>query len=357
MFKKVYFVAQISGKPGWGTVQLCYDRLLLLMCVIVCLSCGRKDYEHVECAIKTVNDHVRILDTRMIQEVYNPCDLYSVGDDILVINRDKSGKVIYRYHSNMSFKEAYFSYGRASNEFSFIDSKLKRGSDSTLYLYTNWYYCTEFSIDERGITVTDNFPVLKDVQNNVILLNDSLVFYNALLKNCPFQVYNYVSDEVLCSFGDFPEAPIIPETDADRDNICQSSSVYDVNGRKLISFYESIPVIRIYDMVTYELIREIRIVDSEKQIASLDDYYDEKSIIYFLQPVLAGKYVYTIYLNTRSDDKFIEKTVLIKMDLDGNIVARFTLDRYCTIYTVSDDGMFYGISISGGEYFLCKTRL
>lgn len=127
------------------------------------------------------------------------------------------------------------------------------------------------SSDKRGITVTDNFPVLKDVQNNVILLNDSLVFYNALLKDCPFQVYNFVSDEVLCSFGDFPEASIVPETDADRDNICQSSSVYDVNGRKLISFYESIPIIRIYDMVTYELIREIRIVDSEKQIASQDD--------------------------------------------------------------------------------------
>ena len=332
-------------------------KYFLFFCVFVCLSCSRKDYEHVECAIKTIKDNIRILDTNMIKEVFNPCDIYSVGDDILVINRDQNGKIIYRYDSEMSFKEAFFSYGRAGNEFVFIDNCLKYGSDSTLYLYTNWFNCTEFSLDEHGIMVTDNFHILTEVQNNVILLNDSLLFYEALLNDDPFHVYNYVTNEVVCGFGEFPESSIIPETDADRDNICLCNSVYDGSGKKLVSFYESIPIIRIYDMETYDLIREIQIVDSEKQTTSLNDYYEEKGIIYFLRPMLVGEYIYTLYLNARSDSKFIEKTVLIKMDLNGNIIATFTLDRFCPIYTISDDGMFYGIAVSDGEYLFCKTKL
>jgi len=333
------------------------ERKFLFFCFFLCLSCDRKDYEHVECAIKTLQDNVRVLDTNVVKEVYDPCDIYAVGDDFLVINRDQNANVIYRYDSVMSFKDAFFSYGRAGNEFVFVDNCLKYGSDSTLYLYTNGFNCTEFLLDGHGITITDNFRILAEVQNNVILLNDSLLFYQVLQNDAPFHVYNYVTGEVVCEFGEFPESSIVPETDADRDNICLCNSVYDEGGKRLVSFYESIPIVRIYDMETYELVREIRIVDSEKHTTSLNDYYEEKGIIYFLRPMLVGEYVYALYLNARADSKFIEKTVLIKMDLNGNIIATFTLDRFCPIYTISDDEMFYGISISGGEYLFCKTKL
>jgi hypothetical protein len=322
----------------------------------VCLSCSRKGCEQVEYAIKAIESNDRVLDTCTIKEIYYPCDIYTLGNDILVINRDNNDKVIYRYDTEMSFKEAFFSYGRAGNEFSFVGNYLKYGNDSTLYLYTNWFNCTEFSLDNNGITVTDNFHILNEVQNNVILLNDSLLFYRALLNDDPFHVYNYVTDEVVCGFGEFPGSSIIPETDADRDNICLCNSVYDVSGKKLVSFYESIPIIRIYDMETYDLIREIRIVDSEKQITSLDDYYEEEGFIYFLRPILIGKYIYSLYLNVKSNSN-VEKTVLVKMDLNGNIITTFTLDRFCPVYTVSEDGMFYGISVLNDEYFFCKTKL
>ena len=45
------------------------------------------------------------------------------------------------------------------------------------------------------------------------------------------------------------------------------------------------------------------------------------------------------------------------MDWEGSVVGKYTLDRYCRMYTVSDDGVFYGISIENGKYVLCKAEL
>ena len=329
----------------------------LLFCIFVALSCNRKDYEHIECSIKTMEDNIRVLDTSIIKEMYYPCDIYSVGDDILVINENKDKKIMYQYNLEFSFKGAFFSYGRSGNEFTFIGRNLRDGTDSTLFLYTDWFNCTKFLLDDHGVRVAGKFRILNDAQNDVIILNDSLVFYRALQKNAPCHVYNYVSDELVCEFGEFPRSSIEPETDADRDNICLFNSVYDKINRLLVSFYESIPIIRIYDMVTYDLVREIQIVDGEKQTKSLDDYYEGEGIVYFLRPMIVGNNIYSLFLNTRSDDKFIEQTILIKMDLNGNIVSKYVLDRFCPIYTVSNDGIFYGISISNGEYVLCKTYL
>ena len=329
----------------------------LLFCVFVTLSCNRKDYERIECSIKTMEGKIRVLDTSIIKEIYYPYDIYSVGDDILVINKDKDNEVMYQYNSELSFKGAFFSYGRAGNEFTFVGRSLRDGTDSTLFLYTDWFNCTKFSLDDHGVSVADKFRILNDAQNDVIILNDTLVFYRALQKNDPFHVYNYVSDELVCEFGEFPKSSIEPETDADRDNICLFNSVYNRINGLLVSFYESIPIIRIYDMVTYDLVREIQIIDSEKQTASLDGYYEGEGVVYFLRPVITAKNIYSLFLNTRSDDEFIEQTILMKMDLNGNLVSKYVLDRFCPIYTVSNDGIFYGISMSNGEYVLCKTHL
>lgn len=107
-------------------------------------------------------------------------------------------------------------------------------------------------------------------------------------------------------------------------------------------------------MVTYDLVREIQIIDSEKQTASLDGYYEGEGVVYFLRPVITAKNIYSLFLNTRSDDEFIEQTILMKMDLNGNLVSKYVLDRFCPIYTVSNDGIFYGISMSMVSMFYVK---
>ena len=103
-----------------------------------------------------------MLDTSIIKEIYYPYDIYSVGDDILVINKDKDNEVMYQYNSELSFKGAFFSYGRAGNEFTFVGRSLRDGTDSTLFLYTDWFNCTKFSLDDHGVIVADKFCILNN---------------------------------------------------------------------------------------------------------------------------------------------------------------------------------------------------
>lgn len=331
-------------------------RKMLFLLVILNQACGIKNYEHLECGIESVKKSFRILDTVLIREVFDPSALYCVGENFWVVNRKQSGKVFYKYDSELSFHGSYFSYGRAGNEFVFVDNSLKDGCDTALYLYANWFDCTKFSFSERGIAVADNFRILPEIQNNVILLNDSLVFYRALLDDKQFHVYNYLEKEIVCKFGEFPEVPIKIGNDTDRDNVCLCNSVYAASEKKLVVFYESIPIIRLYDMNTHALVREIEIIDCEKQVVSVDDYYADENIIYFLMPMLQGNNIYVQYLNKGAAES-VNETVLLKLDLNGNIVEKFVLNQYCPIYTITETGEFCGISILGGEYCFCRTRL
>ena len=73
-------------------------------------------------------------------------------------------------------------------------------------------------------------------------------------------------------------------------------------------------------------------------------------------------YIYVNYVNsTVTDDApdniAPDNMVLLKMDWEGSVVGKYTLDRYCRMYTVSEDRVFYGISIENGEYVLCKAEL
>ena len=68
-------------------------------------------------------------------------------------------------------------------------------------------------------------------------------------------------------------------------------------------------------------------------------------------------YIYVNYVNSTVTDDAPDNMVLLKMDWEGSVVGKYTLDRYCRMYTVSEDRVFYGISIENGEYVLCKAEL
>ncbi len=348
-------------KNGSICIDLNYENIetgiFLYLMLISLLSCNKQRHERIECMINAVKDRVYNLDTCIIQELYEPYGLYLIGEDVFVVNRNKSGHIIYRYDRDMVFKRSYFSYGRGENEFVCIDKSIKTGNDSTLFLYTNWFDCTEFSIIGEDMEIENQFPILKEVQNNVILLNDSLLFYHALQQEKPFAIYNYTTHKLMHEFGEFPKRTISYETNIDRDNICLCHSIYEDNRKLLISFYVSIPIIRIYNLETFSLVKEIHITDAKEQVKLLDEYYGGKDVIYFQAPVASGNYIYAAFVNACSGEDMPEYTKLIKIDFDGNIVSTHTLDRFCPIFSISEDGRFYGIALSEEGYVLCRTVL
>ena len=48
-------------------------------------------------------------------------------------------------------------------------------------------------------------------------------------------------------------------------------------------------------------------------------------------------YIYVNYVNSTVTDDVPDNMVLLKMDWEGSVVGKYTLDRYCRMYTVSED--------------------
>lgn len=321
-------------------------------------GCVDKDVEQQNVSIGQVPNIDIALDTAVIRELIVPSDIYDVGGDLVVVNSAKDkGKVLYRYGDDLHFKDSFFSYGRADNEFTVVSGSLSQVNDSTLCLYTDLFDCTEFIVTDSGMTIGAERKILDDIWNNVVILNDSLVLYRTRMKEYPYYVYNYVRQEEVCGFGDYPKSSIKYKNRNDRDNICLSNMVYGKSADRLVAFYESIPVFRLYDAVSYSLLKEVRIEDAQRQTASLEDFYDWRSVFYFQKPIAGTDYIYVNYVNSTVTDDAPDNMVLLKMDWEGSVVGKYTLDRYCRMYTVSDDGVFYGISIENGEYVLCKAEL
>lgn len=332
-----------------------YVIVVILVFFFVSCSIDNKNRDLIslnEIEIKEVS-----FDTSVISELFLPSDIYSVGKDVVLVNSNKSKNVLYRYDASMKFIGSCFFYGNGRNEFNYVSGCVKDGNDSTLYLYTDYFYCSEFLFTEDSLRIVNEYKILDELQNNVIVLNDSLVFYRMLQSDHPFGIYNRNVGKLQKEFGKFPKSPIKSKTKADLDNVCLSNSVYDRQNNRLFSFYESLPVVRIYDIDTYRLVKEIIISDIKEQIMSLDDYYDDKGIVYFLRPVFSGGKIYVTLIDASPENGVPENMELLAFDMNGNIVSRYKFGMYCPIYTVSESGVFYGVSMLGEEYILCKAYL
>lgn len=321
------------------------------------VSCGKGVGIKEEISLTGIRIKDVPVDTSVISELFVPSDIYSIGGDIVLVNGNKSRNVFYRYDTDMRFLGSYLFYGNGRNEFNFISGSTQNGNDSTLCLYTDLFNCAEFLLSGDSIMVAKEYRILDGLQNNVIVLNDSLVFYRMLQGNYPFGVYNRNTGKHEKEFGNFPKSSIRPETEADRDNVCLSTSVYDRRGDMMFSFYETLPVVRIYDMSTYRLVKEIVISDAKEQIRSLDEYYDDRGVVYFFRPIFSGDMIYVAFINDSPDNGVPEDMELLTFDRNGAVVARYRLDRYCPVYTVTETGVLYGVALSGDEYVLCRADL
>ena len=91
-------------------------------------------------------------------------------------------------------------------------------------------------------------------------------------------------------------------------------------------------------------------------MSSLDEYYDDKNVIYFSRPIATRDRIYVSLIDNQAD-LVPEQTSLLAMDWSGNITDKYTINKFCPIYTVSETGVFYGITFCDNNIMLCKIKL
>lgn len=334
------------------------SRYLYIILLILISSCAKnvsRDYSNID--IETINYKNITTEKKVIDEIYDPYLLYVIGGNIVVVNRNRNLPVLYCYDTiALELKNTYGSYGRARNEFLQVDASPKANNDTTLCIYVNHHDCVELNISNNIISEESRISFTSDVENNAIIINDSLTFSVIRDNDSPFKLYNYKTRKLETCFGIFPKSKIHTQSIEDRDNVCNSSSVYNREHNVLFCIYESIPLIAIYDMKTLELKKTINLDGVKEQISSIDKFYEDESIIYLIKPVATSGGVYAVLVNDNGN--IIPKGMnIIKFDWYGNVLQGYHFDCFCPIYTITEENVFYGLCYKEDNLYLCRTPL
>ncbi len=329
-----------------------------MICFI--LSCTNKQQNYItyDINLDTIpTKHITLLEEYIIDELYNPYAIYAINNNIVVLNIDQKDYMLYVYDKNsLKFKYPYGTYGRGPNEYIIADKSPINNNDSTLFLYTNISDCSSFKIGEDSIKKLTSFRFTQDIENNALIINDSLTFSSIFNHKEPFKIFNYKNNSVECYFGEFPKSTIPTVNHDDRDNVLSSTSVHNFKKNSILTFYANIPEIHEYDLNNFTKCKEIHLRGLKKQITSIDDYYNGYNIVYSIKPIITNKNIYTILINDISY-KIPTQTTLLKFDFDGNIVKRYTFDKAFITYTITNNEEFYAIGYDGEDTKFYRAKL
>lgn len=334
------------------------NRYLYITLLFLTLSCSNnKSIDCLNIEIENINCKNISTKKKEIDEIYDPSFIYAIGENIIVVNRNQHLPVLYCYDTTtLELKNTYGSYGRAKNEFWQIDASPKSNNDTTLFIYVNHHDCAEIKVHNNIISEESRVPFTGDVENNAIIINDSLTFSTIRDNNFPFKLYNYKNRKLETYFGLFPKSRIPTHNIEDRDNVCNSTSVYDSQHNVLFCTYESIPLVALYDMKTLELKKQLNLYGVKEQISSIDEFYEDENIIYLIKPVATSEGVYAILVNDKSNILPKEMNI-IKFDWDGNVLQKYHLDCFCPTYTITEENIFYGLCYKDDDLYVCRTQL
>lgn len=121
-------------------------------------------------------------------------------------------------------------------------------------------------------------------------------------------------------------------------------TIFDTQSDQFFTFYTNIPLIRIYK--DFKLVKEIWTMDSFD--TDINNFYDEKSKIFYVKPHIRNGKIYVVYINKNLDDfsKDPSKNLLV-FDTQGALIKRYKINKDFQSYTISEDETeFYGIDNS-----------
>lgn len=271
--------------------------------------------------------------------LFNPLAM-TILDDKLFVFDDVKEDLIKAYNlPEIEFAYSYGNVGRGPNEFVKID-------DNYFRAYSNQIELLDFGVlkrlkifDNRMETIeTISLPRLKNPINRIQKLNDSIyVADNAMDENHEHILINIGKNEIIKEFGDYPNDNLKVKENVEKYQIYAKFVVSNVKQKKFAVFYQSFPKFRIYNELG-ELQKSILIKDDNSIKYSTENR--DQNLIYFSFPYATENFIYVMRVN-KTNDQIMEdlnnfKPEILVWNWDGDLVARYLLDKIISRFAVSE---------------------
>lgn len=325
----------------------------------ICFACQKEKYPTEYINVQNTSIQHTNTDTFLIHEVHYPGAIYEYSQWLIFPHTEKTGDFpIYAYQkTDLEFAFQWGKFGRGPNEIHDCNNYYFEKTDSSFFLNTNYIYETEFVENDNNLEIRKKEIIAPYPMNNLLKINDSLFFFENLLQEYEFSIYDSKKQRIIKQFSQYPISKDIYYTEDNRDNLCRKSCVIKPSKDFICAFYENLPLIRLYN-TQGEVLKEIRLQNHPFQI-NLSDYENNESILYFSYPYATEKYIYVQFFNKPLNKYYqTQQTEIQRWKWDLTLDKRFLIDKYFDIFCIDGQAdILYGVNQRNTNSYFVKTVL
>ncbi len=328
-----------------------YFLYTLVACCMV-IGCVSKEKKGIQINDVIVIDSLFGQTIKVSENMLMPTKAVTLANKLIIY--DGTDKDIFKVFKlpNLEFLYGFGQKGRGPNEFPFINSNsMKIMNNNLMFMDNRKIKYLEVTDEGMNINKSVRLPIEKAPINRLQMINDSIYFSDLMSddkNSLEHKIFNINKRELVGEFGEYPISSNLNfKTAMAKYQAYLKSSVVHPDSNIFAVFYLHFNKLKIYNK-NGDLLKEINISNQQSKY-SMDN--PANNIIYRVEPVASGKYIYILNIN-KSKKEIQNNVAEFKPKLEvwnwkGELLKKIQLDKPIISFTISEKfNKLYGVSFA-----------
>lgn len=318
---------------------------LLLLSLVLLGGCHTNSQNKIKLASVPLTSETFQVHNLDSTKLLNPRNIFYFDNHIVLLESNNEPIFSFWSTDNLDYEFSDGHKGGGPNEFIHPGTKYFEKTDSCFYILDS-HIEKQVQLVGNKIHVINETPIVfNDAINQLVNLGDGTYIMAGMTDGSDNAEHVLLTPAGKTTFGEFPEQGM-------KDGIEKFMLNYKITagkiGQKSIwDFYIYHNLIRQYS-IDGKLLREISLELDNDSKNSASMLSDGSAISYWEHVVVEKDFIYALFnFGKRGTDKVPELQV---WDWDGNLTARYQLDKWYDRFAVSDNGVLYAMDTMNHPY-------
>lgn len=278
-------------------------------------------------------------------KILNPRNIFYFNNYVILMEHNNEPIFSFWSQDSLTYKFSDGYKGSGPNELIDPYTDYFTKSDSSFYILDSNIE-REFKLKGNKIHfINGQALIFPDAINRLVRVDKDVYIMAGLTNGIDKAEHTKCTPDGNRSFGEYPTKGI---DDGIQQFFFDTKFTAGKMGEKTIwDFYFYHNLIRQYS-IDGELLQEVSLDLKEEHENTVSMLSSDRIIEYWNRVVVEGDYIYVLFHDKEHRSK--DAPELQKWDWDGNLIARYQLDKYYNHYAISDKGILYAMDVFDHPY-------
>lgn len=278
-------------------------------------------------------------------KILNPRNIFYFNNYVILMEHNNEPIFSFWSPDSLTYKFSDGYKGSGPNELIDPYTDYFTKSDSSFYILDSNIE-REFKLKGNKIHfINGQALIFPDAINRLVRVDKDVYIMAGLTNGIDKAEHTKCTPDGNRSFGEYPTKGI---DDGIQQFFFDTKFTAGKMGEKTIwDFYFYHNLIRQYS-IDGELLQEVSLDLKEEHENTVSMLSSDRIIEYWNRVVVEGDYIYVLFHDKEHRSK--DAPELQKWDWDGNLIARYQLDKYYNHYAISDKGILYAMDVFDHPY-------